>query len=175
MVHEFDTLVRHLATSVGRRTLLGLVAGSIFPALASPALAGKKRKQKGKGKKQNKKKCKAGTRLCGKRCIPKDSCCKHTDCDICSHEFCENGQCGCTGGRVRYNGVCGFVPHCKSVGLTCASDDECCYRQCNINDGNSLRCNKGTELCVVDLDCVSGNCRGFMCPEFLAMTLDGLC
>jgi hypothetical protein len=163
--------------------LLGILAGStaasIFPGLASTGTAGKKRKKgKGKGKKRNnknKKKCKAGTRLCGKRCIPKDACCKHTDCDICSHEFCENGQCGCTGGRVRYRGVCGYVPHCKSVGLTCTNHDECCSGKCDITDGEIRRCNKGTELCIVDIDCESGNCRGFMCPEFLAMTLDGLC
>ncbi len=177
MVHAIDSLARRVAPVVGRRTLLGVisgsVAGSLFPALAPSGSAGKKRK--GKGKKQNKKKCKGGTRLCGKRCIPKDACCDHTDCNLCIHEFCENGQCGCTGGRVLYKGVCGYVPNCKSVGLTCTSDDECCSRQCNIDDGNSKRCNKGTELCIVDIDCVSGDCRGFMCPEFLAMTLDGVC
>jgi hypothetical protein len=181
MVESLDAVARRLAPAVGRRTLLsvlaGSAAGSIVPALSSPGRAGKKGKGKGKGKgkKPNKKKCKAGTRPCGKRCIPSDSCCKHTDCDICSHEFCENGQCGCTGGRVRHNGVCGFVPHCKSVGLTCASNDECCSRTCDIFDGVSGRCNKGTEQCIVDLDCVSSNCRGYMCPEFLAATLEGVC
>ena len=60
MVRGIDTLARHLAPAVGRRTLFGLLAGgtagSIFPALASTGIAGKKRKKKGKGKKQNKKK-----------------------------------------------------------------------------------------------------------------------
>ena len=173
MFHSLDDVARRLAPAVGRRTLLGVLAGSVAQAglasLAEPA-AGKK----GKGKKK-KKKCKGGKRPCGKRCIRKDACCKHKDCDICSHEFCEKGTCGCTGGRVRYNGVCGFIPTCKSVGLTCTSNDECCSRRCDINDDNSFRCNKGTELCNVDLDCESGNCRGYMCPEFLASSLEGLC
>ena len=179
MLHSLNSMARRLAPAMGRRTLLGLVAGSatgsLIPALASPGSAGKKRKGKGKGKKPNKKTCKAGMRPCGKQCIPTDSCCTHTDCDLCSHEFCENGQCGCTGGRVRHNGVCGFVPRCKSVSLTCTSDDECCSRKCDIFDGVSYRCNKGVEQCIVDIDCVSSNCRGYMCPEFLAMTLDGMC
>jgi hypothetical protein len=179
MAHALDTLARRLAPLVDRRTLLGAIAGStaasLVPALALPGSAKKKKKKKGKGKKQNKKKCKGGTRPCGKRCIPKDQCCKHTDCDICSHELCENGRCGCTGGRIRSNGVCGFFPNCKSVGLICTNDDECCSRKCDIWDGVYRRCNKSTELCIVDIDCESGNCRGFMCPEFLAMTLDGLC
>jgi hypothetical protein len=178
---SLDDMARRLAPPVGRRTLLGLLAGSaagsIFAGLSSPGHAGKKGKGKGKGKgkKPNKKRCKAGTKPCGKRCIASDACCKHTDCNICSHEFCENGQCGCTGGRVRHKGVCGYVPHCKSISLTCTNHDECCSGKCDIFDGNVYRCNKGTEQCIVDIDCVSGNCRGYMCPEFLAMTLDGVC
>lgn len=172
---SLDDVARCLAQTTGRRTLLGLVAGSatgsILPALSSQGWAGRK----GKGKKPNKKKCKAGTRPCGKRCIPSDSCCNHTDCAPCTHEFCENGQCGCTGGRVRHNGVCGFVPPCKSVNLTCSSDNECCSRKCDIFDGVSFRCNKGIVDCIVDLDCVSGNCRGFECPELLATTTNGGC
>jgi hypothetical protein len=177
---SLDDVARRLALATNRRTLLGLLpgsaAGSILPAHSSLAEARKKGKGKGKKKKPNKKKCRAGTRPCGKRCIPSDTCCKHTDCDLCSHELCESGQCGCTGGRVRHNGVCGFVPRCKSVSLTCTSDDECCSRKCDIPNGpGSFRCNKSTEQCIVDIDCLSGNCRGYMCPEFLAMTLDGVC
>ena len=67
------------------------------------------------------------------------------------------------------------MPRCKSVSQTCTSDDECCSRTCDIFDGASYRCNTGVEQCIVDIDCVSGNCRGSMCPEFLAMTLDRVC
>jgi hypothetical protein len=63
----------------------------------------------------------------------------------------------------------------KRGGLTCTCDEECCSRKRDIEHSNSLRCRKSTELCNVDLDCERSNRRGYMCPEFLAMPLDGLC
>lgn len=184
MDHQhFDRVARSLAMGTPRRTVVGLMAGGLLgsgvAALLSPdAVVGKKGKHKGKGHGKGKgsaKKCKAGTQPCNGGCIPSTDCCNGDSCDTCALEICENGQCGCTGGRVRSKGVCGFVPQCKSVGLTCANDDECCSRSCSIFDGASLRCDKGTELCIVDLDCVSGNCRGFMCPEFYASATGGTC
>jgi hypothetical protein len=161
---RFDVLVRLVSQgtrSPSRRTLLRTAAGGAFVGLLSPAptnaIAGKKKKPK---------KCKAGQKPCGAKCIPQSNCCKNAECDGTHREGCYQGKCGCGPGEIRDSrGYCGFPPNCKSVGLICATDLECCSGRCTIEDsGGQRRCDRGDRVCIVDFDCSPGLlCLGWEC------------
>jgi hypothetical protein len=167
---RFDTLVRTLTRSERtptRRSLArALAGGAMFGwVVAAVEDAGAEADAAGKGKGKGKG-CKPGQRRCGKKCIPKDSCCKDDDCDFCREEKCVKGRCGCGKGEIDHNGVCGKFPLCQSVGLLCESDRDCCSGHCNVvsDDGVTTRCNRGLQRCITDLDCDPGfHCRGFSC------------
>ncbi len=160
---RFDAIARTLGARAPRREVSRfLVAGALSGLAAKFGGAEVGAKKKG-GKKKG---CSGGQKRCGKRCVPKSGCCKSSECSSLRNEYCEKGRCGCAKGAVMYKGRCGFPIECKSVGLVCSSHYECCSGLCTISDGaGQMRCDKGTQLCIVDYDCVSGECRGYVCPE----------
>ncbi len=157
----------HAPGGLGRRTLLGGAFAALlawaFPWSAAKPKGGKGGKGKGKGKG-----CKGGTKKCGKRCISASACCTADDCNLCQQERCLSGRCDCDPGSFRgADGYCGVPPVCQVVEQLCERDDDCCSQQCNVMaDDGSLRCNRGLEACITDLDCLPGwVCRGFDCKD----------
>jgi hypothetical protein len=162
---RFKTLVRAVAAAGSRRSIVGSVGGVALTGLLSRITGGGVAAKK-KSKKSKKKGCKSGARKCGGKCIPKSACCADKECDRCAREICLNGQCGCTPEFIRHNGVCGRFPNCWSSGLLVDDPDDCCSEEAFFDDANGrYRCLPGKFECLVDLDCVSGSCKGYMCPE----------
>lgn len=144
---RFDQLVSHFAQPESRRGLLRILpAGALSGLLAVTGTDAKKRKNK-------------------KKCGGKGRCCKTKDCNRCARELCNKGRCQCSKKFKRQNGVCGRPPQCLSVGSVCNDNFDCCSDECIQVDGPQKRCVPGTFQCITDFDCVSGPCRGFMCPE----------
>lgn len=167
--NQFDQLVRSWTTPSSRRTALsGLVIGVLAVAAPErvseaarrhPEVHGeKKRKGKGKG-------CPRGKRKCGKKCIPKGNCCTYVDCTGCRAEACINGRCKCDPELNLHNGKCGVFTNCLSYGETCTSSAECCGNCVFDVDANESQCGKSINDCIADVDCLSGPCIGFLCPE----------
>jgi hypothetical protein len=161
---RFDTLSCSLFTARSRRGALMAAFGGAIALLGFTDPLARKKGKKGKGKKKG---CSKTQKKCGNRCVPKDGCCDSSECDSCPNEFCQSdGRCACNAGAQDSNGRCGFPPNCKSVGLICTSNSECCSGRCTIADGfGQVRCDRGTLECILPFDCVSGQCRGFVCPE----------
>ena len=165
---RFETLVRSVAAASSRRGLMRAASGAaLIGWLGRLTIGGASAKtKKRKANKSKKKGCKAGAKKCGNTCIPKSSCCADKECDRCAREICLNGACGCNPDFIRSNGVCGKFTNCKSVGELTTDAFDCCSGESVIDaDSGQERCLPGTFLCLTDFDCVSGPCRGFMCPE----------
>lgn len=170
----FDVVTRALQAGTPRRTTLGLLLSA---ALGITGLADSNAKKgKGrKGKKKNKKKCGNGKKLCGNACIPQSDCCTDADCNACAREICQNGVCDCHPNLIRSNGVCGTFPTCQSVNTVVSDSFDCCSDEA-IDDGSGqLRCLPGRFQCLTPYDCVSGDCRGFMCPELYNANVGDSC
>jgi hypothetical protein len=164
---RFENLVRSLAAASNRRTVMRTVGGAaligLFDRWATKGVAAKK---KGKSKKSKKKGCKSGAKKCGNKCIPKTACCADKECNRCTREICLNGACGCHPDFIRQNGVCSRFPNCWSSGILVDDPDDCCSEEAFFDEANGrFRCLPGKFECLVDLDCVSGSCKGWMCPE----------
>jgi hypothetical protein len=135
-------------------------------------------KKKGKGK--GKEKCGKGKRPYGGGCIPTTSCCSaelsgENECDPCARQTCVNGACQCDPSLINHNGACGVFLNCLSVSVLCTSDFDRCSDQCMPVGNGQARCIPGTQNCLTDFDCVSGNCRGFLCPELYQSLTGGGC
>jgi hypothetical protein len=148
--HDFDRLVRTVASGATRRTILGgltalLLAGA-GAAPGGPAVLAK-------GKK--KKKCKRGARKCDGRCIPASSCCTTAECQ--PNQSCVDGQCvckpDCAGKECGDDGCGGSCGGCSS--------GQCIDGTCGC-DASSALCAAG-RCCAQGDACVGGTCGA--CPE----------
>jgi hypothetical protein len=164
----------------GTATVLGLIDGD----------AKKKGKGKGKGKKKDptKEYCKKAAAACANgKCGMGQPCCHETECDDCTNLWCVGGGggrpgvCACFSDigsivpiddtDIMHNGRCGAFPTCLSKGAKFQLGDgqpRCCSLTSHVEDGPDGPinvCDAGTQLCLADVDCVSGSCRGFRCPE----------
>jgi hypothetical protein len=160
--NRLDSVIRNMAAAPSRRAMLSLALGGVLARFtAEPADA--KKKNKGKSKKG----CPKGKKKCGNKCISKGNCCTYVDCTGCRNEDCINGTCQCNPELIMHNGMCGFFTNCKSFGETCIDHEECCGPSC-VNG----QCAKSIYHCLTDSDCLSGPCRGFLCPEGLEPYFD---
>lgn len=104
--NHFDNVARALASGSRRRfgQALGWLAlgGSAAFLLPGP---------EGEAKRKKKKKCKRGTKKCGKKCIPATQCCPPF---------------GCGMGAECVNGACRCYPGWKQCGAICIQDHQCC-------------------------------------------------
>lgn len=187
---QFEWVVRSWTTSPSRRRTLVRAAGLLLGGMLGSNAAGitaknKGGKGKGKGRGKGKKKqkgCRSGEKPCGDGCIPASNCCPDAsdrDC-TCDLEQCVNLSCECQAPTIRHNGVCGLPPF-NDDGQLCTSNsqpntglvEECC-------SGNRKPrieppvCAAGTTRCLIDADCVSGRCLGFVCQEIWRF-YDGNC
>jgi hypothetical protein len=153
---RLDSVIRAMAAAPSRRAMLSLALGGVLTGLGRETTPAKNKKDKDK-----KKACAKGEKPCGKKCIKKSSCCTGAECTGCRNEDCINGSCKCAPDLIMNNGVCGFFINCKSFGETCTSGEECC------GSCASGRCGKSIYKSITDTDCLSGPCRGFLCPEGL--------
>lgn len=160
---HFDQWSRKTSALLTRRGALGAATALALSGLPVSVLAGKKGgKKKGGGKKG----CGKGKKPCGKGCVAKDACCTNEDCDFCAYEVCLNGSCGCRGGGVKTQGVCGIPPTCAWSGKGVKDPDECCSENGFLEiHTNEYGCLPGKQECYTDVDCLNGPCRGFKCPE----------
>jgi len=125
---KFDRLARVLASSrPTRRAALGLLGAGLVSLLPSVGI----------GDSEARKRCARGKKRCGRHCIPKDDCCKDTDCGT--------GEC-CTGG------VCAVR---KAQGEDCTEDAQCCTGIC---DTYSNKCQQVRVSCTSDDQCPGGRC-----------------
>jgi hypothetical protein len=95
---RFDHLVRLYAGDRSRRSLVRGLTGVTLAWTTQPLLGIVSGKAK---KKHKKKKCKGGTKKCGKKCIPKSGCCTDADCatgDVCLEHACTIWQGICEDG-----------------------------------------------------------------------------
>ena len=157
---RFDRLTVALAADPSRRGLLRLISGGGLVALFGRTVSDEATaKKKGNRKK---KKCQGNKKQCGKRCIPKTSCCTSSECP--QGEVCRNGRCAnCTAAddcptppvceeAVCEDGRCetALLPPgspCPSdqfciVGTTCNGDGEC-------QGGSPRSCDDGID-CTTD-------------------------
>jgi hypothetical protein len=146
---HFDCFIRSLTVAPSRRAVFGLsLTGGIASLLGLIDSQAKKRKRKKK-----KRKCK-GRRKCGKRCIPKSSCCTDADCGplkLCADGVCVVGQGSCPAG----------TDSCSLDVLRCGPLDPRCF--CFQNTVGEVRCGEGDTLdpvnpcgeCVNDGDCAA--------------------
>jgi hypothetical protein len=172
---QLDGLTRAVATAPSRRALLGVALGGVLAALGRQTAAAKKKGNgKGKGKGSGKKGCPKGKKRCGTKCIPKEDCCTAADCNGCWLESCINGGCQCEPHEIRQGLVCGVFPTCTPAGLPCFDNGECCSYRCGDDGLGGKVCHPGTLYCLGDRDCLSGDCRGYTCPEVWHQLLDPL-
>jgi hypothetical protein len=162
---QFDHWTTILTTAVTRRGMVrGLLigAGTLSATLAPVTLLESAAKKK--HRKNKKHKCKAGTKRCGKACIPADACCTDAECD--AQEACIGGKCAVP---------CG--PACDDLFGSCATTIDgaevcagkvipelvCDARPCTADS----QCG-GTEFCG-EADCppvggVTNRCQGLRLP-----------
>lgn len=143
---RFERLTRLLtpAKAPRRQALGALLLGSITSRLGGVDGEARKRKKR-------KKKCKGGTKKCGKRCL--DLATDGDNCGACGHDCisaeCERGVCLCEAqidcpltcycvGRKQGGGACIGI---GEFGAACATDDDCPLRSiCFSNNRCSLPC-----------------------------------
>lgn len=134
---RFDAFTRMLGKALQRRAVIGGAAAAGLSAIMDHAAVedttAKNRKKK--------KKCKGGKKKCGKKCIPKASCCIDPDCGV--NERCASGAC----------------ESCLGQGTTCTDDAECCTGIC---DTYTNKCQQVRVSCENGEACPNGRC----CDEF---------
>jgi hypothetical protein len=164
--NRFEDLLRALSADPSRRgvarTLLGLtLAGPLASLLGWPETEAKKKKRK----KKRTKKCRGGTRKCGKTCIPSSNCCTSDDCD--AGETCQNGSCtssctpNCSGKECGDNGCGGSCGDCSGSNETCQGGQCVCapgFKECN---GACIPNDQCCGACPGDKLCDGGEC---VCP-----------
>jgi hypothetical protein len=117
---------------------------------------------------------------CNGACIPATSCCFDSECDTCKQQTCQSGSCACKPGTVAdARGFCG-VPIAIScvVAFQIVNNPAHCCSQRSVIQNPQLglyTCLPSTGQCAADVDCLSGPCRGFMCPERYIVTVGDLC
>ena len=182
---RFDHLAAVVGRAAARRGVLGALVGGLAGLAglaAGPDVAGKKRK----------KKCKSGTKKCGKRCIPLNGCCDAGECpngEACRDNRCTNcvsaADCPappacsvsvCREGRCRTTPLATGDP--CSTGLFCTTDETCdgagvCTGGVSRDCGSNQHCDTNAG-CVCDDgytecggQCVSGigeSCSACACP-----------
>jgi hypothetical protein len=183
---RFDTLTRLLAGMSARRRLLARAATlfSLLPLVGGMDGAVAKRQHKPK-----KKKCKGTKKRCGKRCIPKASCCVACGSGgacldgacaclagfrLCKGTCIPEGDCctntDCAGGAICVGGRCGCLAGFKLCGEACIALDACCTAD-DCDSGNP---------CVID-NCTAGACEqdlvadGTVCGAPCGRCQDGAC
>lgn len=124
--------------------------------------------------------CPATQKLCNGRCIDRTSCCTNSDCDRCKQQTCQNGTCACKPGTTAdAQGICGVpLGDCTPTPAQTANASSCCSgnpRKILDFPVTLFACDAGTTTCRVDVDCLSGPCQGFMCPERYAATVGAGC
>lgn len=143
---RFDAFTARLAAPLSRRrgvALLGLLGlGSLLA--GDDAEARKKRKKK----KKKGLTCGAGTKVCGRECIPDSSCCGSCP----DGGFCRNGECTlCTSEETQCGTACVDLAtdpaNCGTCGRACPSGE----------------CLNGSCSCLVQPDCPVG-CSCFEIP-----------
>jgi hypothetical protein len=154
--NRVDRLARALTSSPPRRAVLGLIFGAM---LSINDLEG------ADARKKRKKRCRAGKKKCGKRCIPKSNCCRDTDCPSGSGQTCQGGTCACPPGEEDSGGVCGTRPDCLGRNATCENAGDCCSGFCPLSE--QCGCSIEGNQCLDDDDCCPGEltCVGFVCTE----------
>jgi hypothetical protein len=101
---SFDRLTRLFASARSRRTFGGALLGSVAGLLGLPEAKAAH--------------CPAGTKHCGRRCIPKRNCCTNADCQPKrTGQVCRQGRCQCPVGKKHCPGRC--IPTAQSCTPTC--------------------------------------------------------
>lgn len=137
---RFDALLRSLTDEApSRRTLMRALAGGLVATglVGAPAVAAKK--------------CKAGRKRCGKKCVDLNTNRKH--CGACKNACfvdiaCVAGQC-----------------QCRDLGADCEVGGQCCSGRCStvvVSTCRKANCVE-TGLCAVDTDCCGGFCVNGCC------------
>jgi hypothetical protein len=158
---RLDVLVRALGTASRRDGVRLLAAGVLGGRLAWLNLTGEAKKKK--------KKCKGSKKNCGKKCIPKNTCCAQTDCAKGSGQVCLGDVCGCPTGEQDSGGVCGQQPSCAGTFYLggCSVDGDCCSNQCFAEGNLCFGCVAAGQPCYVSDECCNSptplTCRGFVC------------
>jgi hypothetical protein len=176
---RFDQALRNIAGVSGRREAirsLSLAGMSLLAAFDVPSGADAKKKGR------RKKKCKGGTKRCGKKCIPSANCCSSTD---CGGGACVAGTCQCLIDSRSCGGKCVPKEQCCEAG-DCDDGNPCTTPVCNGNGtcghrnrpdfsycgGNNSLCSGGEcaippicafsgIVCTRNSDCCSGMCTIF--------------
>lgn len=188
--NRFDDVIRSLAASPSRRTVLGLTLGGGLGALLGVVdAAAKKRKGRHKNKDRNKntkRRCLVGQRRCrDRRC---HGCCSDADCggNECALGVCRDcprnerlcdGAC-IPGDACCTSDDCDGAP-CERGRCLCADGQRDCHGRCIPEDAccSSSDCgpcetcqnDRCLSVCPEDLECVDGQCR---CT---ASSCDGCC
>lgn len=162
---DFDRLTRSFTATPSRRHIARALAGlglagalGLRPGAASVSAKNKKRR-----------KCKGGTKRCGKTCLPRAACCDHSDCP--AGASCERGSCVCPGGEELCDGRCG--PICLSTQVRNPVNCGCCTK-------NDLSCSPAgaNPACCSGTCSATGMCvgRAVLQPcEFAAQCATGAC
>ncbi len=95
---RFDRLARSLSSGASRRTLLGVLGSALLASPPRGAAGG----VAADGKRRRKRRCRAGRRRCGGRCV--DTATDPRNCGGCGtrcqvHGVCERGACTCVKGE----------------------------------------------------------------------------
>jgi hypothetical protein len=151
---RFDQTLKAFAAASGRRTALRALGGAAMALLAVIGLpdVGDARKKKVKNKK--KKKCKGGTKKCGKKCIPATDCCTDADCD---GGTCVDGTCQCLGGSKPCDGACIPEGGCCNAS-DCDDGNPCTQSVCNGNGTCSFPNKPDLSYCGGNNYCSGGVC-----------------
>ena len=186
-IERFDRVARLWASGTSRRTLLGLLSGTV-PVLTTLTAAEARKKRRGKGKKKRRDQqpspsppppasppsgCAAGNKPCKGGCIPDQNCCANAECAIADQACTSSGRCQCPGNRPEVcNNTC--VPRCES-GQTRRPDCSCCTIN-GVSTLNPASCCSGTAngngmcvghaagaACTFNDACASANCVQEFC------------
>lgn len=150
---RLDDLARLLSARLPRRTPLVAIGLVAFGAITRPdrdAVAKKKKRRK---------KCKSGTKKCGKKCIPNNECCGGCGNKVCCDGICADlatdpSNCGACNRQcsrdVCVNGAC----ECVLFGAPCPSGCTCSRS----NDSSKFACVGPITAtpCSEDTDCGLG-------------------
>lgn len=108
--------------------------------------------------------CNDGYKLCGKDCIPQNSCCTNSDCS--GGKVCTGGICTCPGGTIFCNGQCTKGNCCADA--DCGINRVCTENQCIFGcTGETKQCGNTCipkNSCCTDSDCADGGkCKNGKC------------